>query len=276
MRRKDLSPDHKVIIDNCKSFRVIDCIDESYTIKMRIMQRGEKEYKYTRGNDFVTRDKHVLYLLPDVFNQVVTAINDFDKTVNEAKSGNGYNTLPLINGITLYYKIEQSGYMGFITTPSSVIGVHKYDARSLFIMVNSIIGDDYSLYDVENHPIYIAADKCGDKRICDLYVMCFGEVTNEFVEELSEQDGQMRLPKLSEEYNRDYAVIADGIDKALLHRSGYRFCHRPVFGMQNCTRANISINPYTKQCIDAAKVEAKAITFDEFLALFNQDSSEQK
>jgi len=46
----------------------------------------------------------------------------------QTKSGNGYNTLPLINGITLYYKIKQSGYIGFITTPSSVIGVHKYQS----------------------------------------------------------------------------------------------------------------------------------------------------
>lgn len=76
------------------------------------------------------------------------------------------------------------------------------------------------------------------------------------------------LPKLPEEFNRNYVVQADTIDRTLLKDSGYSVLHRPYFAMKGSTHDNWMLNPHTRSGVDAAKKDEPAISFDEFLALF--------
>lgn len=83
------------------------------------------------------------------------------------------------------------------------------------------------------------------------------------------------LPTLSVEFDKDFAVTAESINKSalgLLEKSGYKVIHCSYFSMYNRTRRNYSINPYKKYVMDAAKIDSIAISFKSFLELFeNQE-----
>lgn len=83
------------------------------------------------------------------------------------------------------------------------------------------------------------------------------------------------LPTLSVEFDKDFAVTAESINKSalgLLEKSGYKVIHCSYFSIYNRTRRNYSINPYKKYVMDAAKIDSIAISFKSFLELFeNQE-----
>lgn len=76
------------------------------------------------------------------------------------------------------------------------------------------------------------------------------------------------LPKLPKEYDKNYVVQADTVDWPLLKNSGYTVMHRPYFAMPGSTHDNWMLNPHTRSGVDAAKKDEPAISFDEFLAMF--------
>lgn len=84
------------------------------------------------------------------------------------------------------------------------------------------------------------------------------------------------LPTLSVEFDKDYAVTAESINKStlgLLEKFGYKVIHCPYFSMYNRTRRNYSINPHKKYVMDAARTDSVAISFKSFLELFeNQET----
>ena len=77
------------------------------------------------------------------------------------------------------------------------------------------------------------------------------------------------LPNLSEKYNKKYYVITKTINIKILNNSGYNISHKPYFAMKDFTHDVVTINPYKKECVDAAPYNEAAITFKEFLKIFN-------
>lgn len=81
------------------------------------------------------------------------------------------------------------------------------------------------------------------------------------------------LPALPQAYNRKYFVQTADMDLTLLFDSGYTFFHRPYFAMYASTREAYTLNPHSKQGVDAAPKAAPSIPFQEFLQLFENESS---
>lgn len=79
------------------------------------------------------------------------------------------------------------------------------------------------------------------------------------------------LPSLTEEYNKNYYVKASTIKTRILRKSGYAIIHRPYFAMKDSTHDVVTINPYKKECIDAAPINESVITFKDFLKIFKFD-----
>ena len=84
------------------------------------------------------------------------------------------------------------------------------------------------------------------------------------------------LPTLPIEFDKDFAVTAESINKSalgLLEKSGYKVIHCSYFSMYNRTRRNYSINPYKKYVMDAARTDSVEISLESFLKLFkNQET----
>ena len=96
-------------------------------------------------------------------------------------------------------------------------------------------------------------------------------------ERLSALLGRRILPPLrGDAAKKKYAVIAGTVDHALLHDSGYTFLHRPYFAMKGSTHDCITIVPFSRTAVDAAKEDMEEITFEEFLKLFDGESTEEE
>lgn len=79
------------------------------------------------------------------------------------------------------------------------------------------------------------------------------------------------LPDLSEEYDKNYFVLANTVKIKVLKNSDYTISHRPYFAMKDSTHDVFTINPYKKSCVDAAPNNESTITFKEFLEIFNNN-----
>lgn len=89
---------------------------------------------------------------------------------------------------------------------------------------------------------------------------------------MSKKEKQL-LPALPQAYNRKYFVQTADMDLTLLFDSGYTFFHRPYFAMYACTREAYTLNPHSKQGVDAAPKAAPSIPFQEFLKLFETETA---
>ena len=84
------------------------------------------------------------------------------------------------------------------------------------------------------------------------------------------------MPGLPEEYDKAYVVARNSLsasDWKMLDNSGYQIWHRPYFAMGGSTHSRIEINPHTKRIVDAGKVDAEVISFEEYLRLFEKEPS---
>ena len=80
------------------------------------------------------------------------------------------------------------------------------------------------------------------------------------------------LPSLPKEYDRNYVV--DSVNWTLLERLGYTILHRPYFAMRGSTHEKWTLNPHTKCGVNAARDEDVAISFKEYLKLFDEYTEE--
>ena len=56
----------------------------------------------------------------------------------------------------------------------------------------------------------------------------------------------------------------------MIHRSDFRILHRPWFAMPGQTHSLIELNPHKKEGVDAGSVNAKTISFTDFLKLYEE------
>lgn len=87
------------------------------------------------------------------------------------------------------------------------------------------------------------------------------------------------LPQLPDEFDKEYVVDVDTMTDrsfSLLRRSGYVILHRPYFAMCGSTHKKYTLNPHTKQGVNAAKVDSASISFCEFLELFENTDESRK
>ena len=145
------------------------------------------------------------------------------------------------------------------------------------------IGERFNYPNEENiaeHPFVVDAKKNGDLFL-ELKVKHFYRLdTYEECLKLSELLGFRLLPPLPPEFDKDYVVDSGTVTeeyRKLLVRSNYTILHTPYFGMMGKTHAKWTINPHRRFGGDATTPDREAISFDDFLALFDTpEASPQK
>lgn len=126
---------------------------------------------------------------------------------------------------------------------------------------------------VAEHPLYRAAAAAGDRTLTAQMEYDWGTPSEETVAYLTGLDGIRRLPRLTMAFCRNYTVLTNTIDFAMLNASGYRLLHQPYFSMPGHTHACYRLNPHDKVGVDAAPTSATPITFAEYLRLFDEGAT---
>ncbi|MBS7262665.1 MAG: hypothetical protein KIG36_03540 [Eubacteriales bacterium] len=262
-----------------------------YILECKIHQRGSHTYTYTPKEDYITgfgSQNKVLYLSDDAMNTVIKTISDFEEETEQARKRRSVKVPFRDCLISIYYQQSGSGdfeyYSEYSDSNKTVRKFYKHDDPLHWLLcdVSDLINKHSdnkieivhcSKATIKENPIYQATLEQKDELFIAILKLHYGIADDHKCSFLSKLLGHRILPSLPEEYNKDYVIESGGVDYKLLHHSGYDMRHRPYFAMQGSTHSRITLNPHTKYGIDAGKIDAEAISFQEYLKLFNKKSN---
>lgn len=270
--------DGKTFIKEIKSAEIRAKNDDGYDLYCKIRECGEGRFGYTVGSPFIKSYNKVLWLENSAFETVKSEIERYERERENIRNRHAtfYAAKWEEYGISVYYEYGAPDEMRF-NVYAEANGVEFKIVRfatveTVFAMIKEFSGDENAIPkrgDIENNPFYRSALKYGDKRLIAELNFVYGAPSKEDLHILESVDGIKRLPELSEEYDRCFVLDYDEKTILTLKTSKYDFIHTPGFSMKGLTRSKLLVNPHKKYAVDAAKIDAPTITFDEFLKLFD-------
>lgn len=250
----------------------------SYLLYCKISECVSDRFLYVVGSGFIRSYNKVLWLENAALETVSGAIEKYES--ERADIRNRRLTLHSATweeyGITVYYEYSAPDAMQFnvyVEAKGVEFKIVKYVCvETIFEIIKELSGEanvipEYG--DIKNNPLYLSAVHYNDKRLMAELDLLYDVPSKEGLSVLESVDGVKRLPKLSEKYDMCYVVDYDKQTVLSLNLSRYKFIHTPGFAMKGRTRSKLLINPHQKYAVDAAKIEAPSVTFDEFLTLFD-------
>lgn len=297
--------DGKRYIENIKSIDDLVKQGEKYIFDCRIHQRGSRRYQYIKGAEYIEKADNTgkkLWLDTAAMQKVAETIEAFDEAVDEAVSGGGYTGVRVegLDGFVYYRRVTRGApfsrrifdvVMVFPDESGEAVKVlfrncHVSDMIGQIARSGHLFGKkteeaekalDYICHSdnktIAFNPLYLSAVKENDKMMQCKLKLLYGIADEDECRYISEKTGVRILPSLPERYDKNYVISKESTtyeDYILLVNSGYRIVHRPCQAMRGSTYNNSTLNPHTKYGVDAADNDAEAISFDEFLALFDE------
>ncbi len=271
----------KAFIKQIKSCEIICKSEDSdgiaYLLYCKIPECGRSHCLYVVGSRFIRSYNKVLWLENDALETINGVISKYERGRDNIRDRHAtFNCAKWEEyGISIYYEYSAPDEMRF-NVYAEANGVEfkivKFaSVETIFAMIKEFSGDENAIpkrADIKNNPLYRSAAKCGDKRLIAELNFIYGVPSREDLFVLESVDGIKRLPELSEAHDRCYVLDYDEKTILALKMSRYEFVHTPAFAMKGFTRSKLLINPHQKYAVDAAKIDAPTITFDEFLKLF--------
>ena len=250
----------------------------SYFLYCKIPECGSGYFLYVVGSPFIKSYNKVLWLEKSAFETLNGVINEYEREREDIR--NRHATFHLAKweeyGISVYYEYGAPNELQFnvyIELNGIEYKTVKYVfVETIFAIIKELSGDENVIPeygDIKNNPLYLSAVHYGDKRLMAELDLVYDVPSKESLSVLESIDGVKRLPKLSKKYDTCYVVDYDKQTVLSLNLSRYKFIHKPGFAMKGCTRSKLLINPHQKYAVDAAKIDAPSVTFDEFLTLFD-------
>lgn len=250
----------------------------SYLLYCKIHECGSDRFSFVAGSRFIRSYNKVLWLEDDALETINGVIGEYERERQSIRDR--HKTFNCARweeyGISVYYEYcapDEMSFNVYVEANGVEFKIVRFaTVETVFAMIKEFSGDENAIPkrgDVKNNPLYRSALKYGDKRLKAELNFVYGVPSREDLSILESVDGIKRLPELSEEYDRYFALDYD--DKAILtlKTSKYDFIHTPGFAMKGLTRSKLLVNPHKKYAVDAAKINAPTMTFDEFLKLFD-------
>lgn len=250
----------------------------SYLLYCKIPECGSDRFSFVAGSRFIRSYNKILWLEDEALETINGVIGEYERERQSIRDRHKtFNCAKWEEyGISVYYEYCAPDEMRFnVYVEANGVEfkiIRCVSVETVFAMIKEFSGDENAIPkrgDIENNPLYRSALKYGDKRLIAELNFVYGVPSREDLSILESVDGIKRLPELSEEYDRYFALDYD--DKAILtlKTSKYDFIHTPGFAMKGLTRSKLLVNPHKKYAVDAAKINVQTMTFDEFLKLFD-------
>ncbi len=287
--------DGKLFIKKIRGCHCKEKLDEDYLLSCKIIQRGEHRYTCKKECDWIKRDDKKFWLSADAKESVVKEINSFDAFINDFMKGEFHEIKCEDEVLSIFYRKSGGEYDFIVKYKSEYWGGIKTE---IFPNTNILYFLHYLEYrcdicesksrqviknidetNLSEHPLVISAEKNNDIELEYEVKLYYRLLNSEDCSILGEKLGIQILPPLPDEFDKGYAVDADTLtdeSKKVLRQSGYRFMHVPYFSMYGKTHQKYTINPHEKSLIDSAGIDSEAISFDDFLKLFENDNRENR
>lgn len=269
-------------------------MENSYFLTCKIARHGKREYRLSEcGDDIsgISGEKRFL-LSSNAQAAVQSAIGEFEADVANAKREYIKVEIAEIK-TTLYYRhVSENLYDFLVERENSKLEneLYFYRKETIETMLRAtqppyFFGEKFSGFEykemcklldfcdknnIEQNPVYISATKKIDTLMQSQIKSYYKAESEKGCFRLAKKFGLEILPRLSSAFNKDYVVDATTIKKPLLERSGYKILHNSWVPMltNQYTVSNWKLNPYSKYAEAKAEKELPAISFDEYLKLF--------
>lgn len=263
-----------------------DCVKKAgkhYFLNCMIIQRGEHLYCLPEDMDYILKPfgTKKIWLSPNSKATVQGAVKEFENNVACAHDEFVKVTVGEFQ-TTLYYKhTSETSYDYLIEKENSgqekelcfycdkTISNMIYTVQQLQNCKGKLSSGEYKK-SVNLNPLYISSLENNDIIMQLQIKLYYKEESEKDCSLLSEKLGFRILPRLSDNYNKNYIVDAKTIDKSILEQSGYTILSSSFMTMMGdrYTRRKWKLNPYSKYAETKAEKELPAISFDEYLKLF--------
>ena len=250
----------------------------SYLLYCKIPECGSDRFSFVAGSRFIRSYNKVLWLEDDALETINRVIGEYERERQSIRDRRKtFNCARWEEyGISVYYEYcapDEMRFNVYVEANGVEFKIVRFaTVETVFAIIKEFSGDENAVpkrADVKNDPLYRSAVKYNDKRLIAELNFIYGAPSKDDLIILESVDGIKRLPELSEEYDRCYALNYDERAIMTLKTSKYDFIHTPGFAMKGLTRSKLLVNPHKKYAVDAAKIDAPTITFDEFLKLFD-------
>lgn len=273
--------DGKLFIEKTKSCKCFEKIGNSHVLTCKIIQRGEHEYVYDIGADFLTKryGTKKLWLTGSAKASALSAAQRMDSMIEKAQiSGPGFQDS---EKFAVYYERKFSGRYDcllafadkenvrcFVCFEYADIGdiIHKAAWSPIDETVAELLRNSKA-DTIEKNPFYIAAVQKGDELLQKQLKAYYRIATDKECSRLSKLLGRKILPSLPESFDKAYVVDSDTISLRVLRDSGYVILHRPCFAMMGGTHSKWQLNPHTKTGLDAAPADAESVSFGDYVGM---------
>lgn len=250
----------------------------SYLLYCKIPECGSDRFSFVAGSRFIRSYNKILWLEDEALETINGVIGEYERERQSIRDR--HKTFNCARweeyGISVYYEYCAPDEMRFnVNVEANGVEfkiIRCVSVETVFAMIKEFSGDENAIPkrgDIENNPFYRSALKSGDKRLIAELNFVYGVPSRDDLSILESVDGIKRLPELTEEYDRCFALNYDEKTILTLKTSKYDFIHTPGFAMKGLTRSKLLVNPHKKYAVDAAKIDAPTMTFDEFLKLFD-------
>ena len=263
-----------------------DCVKKAgkhYFLYCMIIQRGEHQYCLSEDMDYISKPfgTKKIWLSPNAKATVQGAVKEFKNNVARAHDKFVKVTVGEFQ-TTLYYKHKsETSYDYLIERENNgqereqcfycdkTINNMKYTVQMLRYYKGKLSSGEYKK-SVNLNPLYISSLENNDIIMQLQIKLYYKEESEKDCSLLSEKLGFRILPRLSDNYNKNYIVDAKTIDKSVLEQSGYTILSSSFMTMMGdrYTRRKWKLNPYSKYAETKAEKELPAISFDKYLKLF--------
>ena len=263
-----------------------DCVKKAgkhYFLYCMIIQRGEHQYCLSEDMDYISKPfgTKKIWLSPNAKATVQGAVKEFENNVARAHDEFVKVTVDEIQ-TTLYYKhTSETSYDYLIERENNgqereqcfycdkTINNMIYTVQMLRYYKGKLSSGEYK-ESVNLNPLYISSLENNDLIMQLQIKLYYKEESEKDCLLLSEKLGFRILPRLSDNYNKNYIVDAKTIDKSVLEQSGYTILSSSFMTMMGdrYTRRKWKLNPYSKYAETKAEKELPAISFDKYLKLF--------
>lgn len=263
----------------------------SYRLTCAIHERDWQIYGLSEGGKSLKRGERTFWLTEDAKKTVNDAISRFEQDIRDFLSKEYVTCVITSEGSAVSYienlifrydllfclKCPEGENIKFMKNHTfdemmSAIRWECHDRKESDPVFQKILESKEDT--IAENPLYAAAKASGDEKLMKRLKLYYNIATPKDCTILGKLLGAKVLPKLPEEYNKNYVVDANTIHMRILDDSGYTILHRPYFAMMGSTHSKWQLNPHTRRGVDAAKTADESMSFKEFLDLFREAGEE--
>ena len=241
---------------------------DCFTLCCKIPGRGNKEYSFIRGTDFLQRNGRKVWLAGENLQRVSKEAERFESNCEIALGEKKGFARAVFDDVDLFFRIRDEEHYEVYREDRKNGQVVLFPLLSVKELIR-LSGKESECN--RDHPLYRSALKSGNQYLCWQMEKLFAPAPRKKAAVCKRKI----LPVVGEEMNREFCLEQEKIAVKSFAESGYEVYHRPYFAMGGMTHSRMTVNPWKRKVADAAPIDAIPMSWEEFVRMLENEANER-